>query len=53
MLHTNNQIIKLKVGLLNLVEEQQNVSGACKVPGVSRDTFIIIKNSLMKADWIL
>ncbi|MGR2919511.1 IS481 family transposase [Acinetobacter sp. 1125_18A] len=39
MLHTNNQIIKHKVGLLNLVEELQNVSKACKVMGVSRDTF--------------
>lgn len=39
MLHTNNQIIKHKVGLLNLAEELQNVSKACKVIGVSRDTF--------------
>ena len=39
MLHTSNQIIKHKVGLLNLAEELQNVSRACKVMGVSRDTF--------------
>lgn len=39
MLHTSNQIIKHKVGLLNLAEELQNVSKACKVMGVSRDTF--------------
>lgn len=39
MLHTNNQIIKHKVGLLNLAEELQNESKACKVMGVSRDTF--------------
>lgn len=39
MLHTNNQIIKHKVGLLNLAQELQNVSKACKVMGVSRDTF--------------
>lgn len=39
MMHTNNQIIKHKVGLLNLAEELQNVSKACKVMGVSRDTF--------------
>ena len=39
MLHTTNQIIKHKVGLLNLAEELQNVSRACKVMGVSRDTF--------------
>lgn len=39
MLHTNNPIIKHKVGLLNLAEELSNVSKACKVMGVSRDTF--------------
>lgn len=39
MLHTSNQIIKHKVGLLNLAEELQNVSRACKIMGVSRDTF--------------
>jgi len=39
MLNTNNPIIKHKAGLLNLAEELQNVSRACKVMGVSRDTF--------------
>ena len=39
MLHTNNQIIKHKIGLLNMAEELQNVSKACKMMGVSRDTF--------------
>ena len=39
MLHTNNPIIKHKVRLLNLAEELDNVSKACKVMGVSRDTF--------------
>lgn len=39
MLHTNNPIIKHKTGLLNLAEELSNVSRACKVMGVSRDTF--------------
>lgn len=39
MLHTNNPIIKHKAGLINLAEELQNVSRACKVMGVSRDTF--------------
>ena len=39
MLHTNNPIIKHKAGLLNLAEELHNVSRACKVMGVSRDTF--------------
>lgn len=39
MLYTNNPIIKHKTGLLNLAEELGNVSKACKVMGVSRDTF--------------
>jgi len=39
MLHTNNPIIKHKVGLLHLAQELGNVSRACKVMGVSRDTF--------------
>lgn len=39
MLNTNQKIIKHKVGLLNLAEELGNVSKACKMMGVSRDTF--------------
>ena len=39
MFNTNNPIIKHKAGLLNLAEELGNVSKACKVMGVSRDTF--------------
>ena len=39
MIHTNNPIIKHKAGLLNLAEELGNISRACKVMGVSRDTF--------------
>lgn len=39
MLDTNNPIIKHKAGLLNLAEELGNVSRACKVMGISRDTF--------------
>ena len=39
MLHTTNPIIKHKAGLLNLAQELNNVSRACKVMGVSRDTF--------------
>lgn len=39
MLHINNSIIKHKAGLLNLASELQNVSKACKIMGVSRDTF--------------
>lgn len=39
MLHTTNPVIKYKAGLLNLAEELSNVSKACKITGVSRDTF--------------
>ena len=39
MIHTNNPIIKHKAGLLNLAEELGNISKACKVMGVSRDSF--------------
>jgi|TARA_R110001606_G_scaffold366348_1_gene521449 transposase len=39
MEYTNNPIIKHKAGLLNLAEELGNVSRACKIMGVSRDTF--------------
>ncbi len=39
MIHTNDKVIKYKVGLLNLAEELGNVSKACKMMGVSRDTF--------------
>jgi len=35
----SNPIIKHKAGLLNLASELQNVSKACKIMGVSRDTF--------------
>lgn len=39
MLHTTNPVIKHKAGLLNLAEELSNVSRACKIMDVSRDTF--------------
>ena len=39
MIHTNEKIIKHKVGLLSLAEELGNVSKACQVMGLSRDTF--------------
>lgn len=45
MLHTNNPIIKHKAGLLNLAEELNNVSKACKIMGVSRDTFYRYKEA--------
>lgn len=46
MLHTNNPIIKHKAGLLNLAEELGNVSKACKIMGVSRDTFYRYQESV-------
>lgn len=39
MLHSNERIIKHKLGLLNLAGELGNVSKACQVMGLSRDTF--------------
>ena len=39
MLHGTERIVKHKLGLLNLAEELSNVSRACKIMGVSRDTF--------------
>lgn len=45
MLNSNVKIIKHKVGLLNL-EELGNVSKACKVMGLSRDTFYRYKSAV-------
>ena len=39
MLQSNQIIIRHKVGLLNLAEELGNVSKACQMMGLSRDTF--------------
>lgn len=41
----NQSIIKHKMGLLNLAEELHNVSQACRVMGVSRDTFYRVKEA--------
>lgn len=46
MLHTKEKIIKNKVGLLNLAEELQNISKACKVMGFSRETFYRYKRAV-------
>ena len=46
MLNGIERIIKHKVGLLNLTEELGNVSKACKVMGVSRDTFYRYKDAV-------
>ena len=39
MLQSTQKIIRHKVGLLNLAEELGNVSKACQMMGLSRDTF--------------
>ncbi len=46
MLQTNKKIIRHKVGLLNLAEELGNVSRACKLMGLSRDTFYRYKEAV-------
>lgn len=46
MLNTTDKIIKHKVGLLNLAEELNNVSKACKMMGLSRDTFYRYKSAV-------
>lgn len=45
-MHSNQKIIRHKVGLLNLVEELGTVSKACQVMGMSRDTFYQYKNAV-------
>lgn len=46
MIHSTENVIRHKVGLLNLAEELKNVSRACKVMGVSRDTFYRYKQAV-------
>lgn len=41
----SQSIIKHKLGLLNLAEELDNVSQACRLMGVSRDTFYRVKEA--------
>jgi transposase InsO family protein len=45
MSFVTQSIIKHKVGLLNLAEELGNVSPACRLMGVSRDTFYRVKEA--------
>ncbi len=45
MIDSNQKVISHKVGLLNLAEELQNISQACKVMGFSRDTFYRYKEA--------
>ena len=44
----NEKIIRNKVGLLNLAEELGNVSKACQMMGMSRDTFYRYKNAMQE-----
>ncbi len=46
MLHSNERIIKHKLGLLNLAEDLGNVSKACQMMGLSRDTFYRYKSAV-------
>lgn len=46
MINSNERIIKHKIGLLNLAEELGNVSKACKMMGLSRDTFYRYKSAV-------
>lgn len=41
----NQRVIKHKMGLLNLAVELLNGSQACRVMGVSRDTFYRVKEA--------
>ena len=46
MLHTDDTIIKHKVGLLNLADELGNIAKACKMMGVSRGSFYLYKETV-------
>ena len=45
MINSNDRIVKHKLGILNLAEELGNVSQACKIMGLSRDTFYRYKEA--------
>ena len=45
MNQNNDPVIKHKLGLLELAEQLNNVSRACKIMGVSRDTFYSVQNA--------
>ena len=42
-MNSETKLIKSRVGLLNLAEQLQNVTQACKLMGTSRDSFYRIK----------
>ena len=41
----NNPVIKHKLGLMELADQMSNVSRACKLMGVSRDTFYRVREA--------
>ena len=45
MNQNNDPVIKHKLGLLELADQLKNVSRACKLMGVSRDTFYRVQNA--------
>ena len=49
MLHTNNQIIKHKVGLLNLAEELQNVSPNFDFISCLGHTLLVVSTSAVSS----
>jgi Winged helix-turn helix len=44
------EIIRAKVGLLELAKQLGNVSQACKMMGYSRDSFCRFKEPMIKAE---
>lgn len=48
MFHTNERIIKHKVGLRKLAEESGNASRACQIMGLSRDIFYRYKQAVVQ-----
>ena len=46
MIHSTEKVISHKVGLINLAEQFQNVSQACKIMGYSRETFYRYKEAV-------
>ncbi len=46
---SNERIVRHKLGLLNLAEELSNISNACKIIGLSRDTFYPCKAAVDEA----
>jgi len=47
----NQNVIRHKIGLLNLATELGNVSRACKLMGLSRETFYRYQNAMADAAW--